>query len=67
MTDFTITVPVVPYFLISDSGLPVIIGGNPHPDGVDDVKHFAGLIDEVMIFDKALSAKQIKLLFEQGL
>ena len=49
------------------SGLPLTIGAlrhDPAPTGF--FQHFAGIIDEVEIFDRALNAAEIKAIFDAG-
>jgi hypothetical protein len=50
--------------LFGDSGQPVIIGGNPYPGGA--YLHFAGTIDDVRIYNEALSPENVFSLYEES-
>ena len=50
---------------ISSSVCPVMIGADPR-SGQDPISFFNGLIDDVRIYDRALSAEEILVLYWQG-
>ena len=50
---------------ITDPIFPIIIGANPNPGG-NFVHHFDGIIDDVRLYDRALSGEEIRQLYEEG-
>jgi hypothetical protein len=50
-------------FSIPDDDLPVMIGRHNSPT----VHYFGGLIDDVRIYERGLSAEEIQQLYQEGL
>ena len=53
--------------VFTDDVNPVVMGAGTNNSGVSFVEHFDGIIDEVAIFDVALSESDIKAIMSQGL